>query len=57
MKRIWIGGSIEKGMSRRRDAEAKIIEAALANSVKIDPKQNIEETDKIIKEAFRKPEV
>jgi GH24 family phage-related lysozyme (muramidase) len=26
MKRIWIGGSIEKGMSRRRDAEAKIIE-------------------------------
>ena len=57
MKRIWIGGSIEKGMNRRRDAEAKIIETALANSVKIDPKQNIEETDKIIKEAFKKPEV
>jgi len=29
MKRIWIGGSIEKGMSRRRDAEAKLIEEAL----------------------------
>ena len=29
MKRIWIGGSIEKGMSRRRDAEAKIIEDSL----------------------------
>jgi hypothetical protein len=28
MKRIWIGGSIEKGMSRRRDAEAKLIEEA-----------------------------
>lgn len=54
MKRIWIGGSIEKGMSRRRDAEAKLIETALANPVKIDPKQNIEETDKIIKEAFKK---
>jgi len=29
MKRIWIGGSIEKGMSRRRDAEAKLIENSL----------------------------
>jgi hypothetical protein len=29
MKRIWIGGSIEKGMSRRRDAEAKLIEDSL----------------------------
>jgi hypothetical protein len=29
MKRIWVGGSIEKGMSRRRDAEAKIIEESL----------------------------
>ena len=29
MKRIWISGSIEKGMSRRRDAEAKIIEESL----------------------------
>jgi GH24 family phage-related lysozyme (muramidase) len=29
MKRIWMGGSIEKGMSRRRDAEAKIIEQSL----------------------------
>ena len=29
MKRIWIGGSIEKGMSRRRDAEARIIEESL----------------------------
>ena len=29
MKRIWAGGSIEKGMSRRRDAEAKIIEESL----------------------------
>ena len=29
MKRIWIGGSIEKGMSRRREAEAKIIEESL----------------------------
>jgi len=48
MKRIWIGGSIEKGMSRRRDAEAKIIEEALANVV-VNPKDNIEQTDKIIK--------
>ena len=31
MKRIWIGGSIEKGMSRRRDAEAKIIEESKIN--------------------------
>lgn len=29
MKRIWLGGSIEKGMTRRRDAEAKIIEESL----------------------------
>jgi GH24 family phage-related lysozyme (muramidase) len=29
MKRIWIGGSIEKGMSCRRDAEAKLIEESL----------------------------
>ena len=29
MKRIWIGGSIEKGMSRRRDAEANLIENSL----------------------------
>jgi hypothetical protein len=29
MKRIWIGGAIEKGMSRRRDAEAKLIEESL----------------------------
>ena len=31
MKRIWIGGSIEKGMSRRRDAEANLIENSLNN--------------------------
>jgi GH24 family phage-related lysozyme (muramidase) len=29
MKRIWAGGSIEKGMNRRRDAEAKLIEESL----------------------------
>jgi len=29
MKRIWAGGSIEKGMSRRRDAEAKLIEESI----------------------------
>ena len=29
MKRIWVGGSIEKGMSRRRNAEAKLIEESL----------------------------
>jgi hypothetical protein len=29
MKRIWAGGSIEKGMNRRRDAEAKLIEDSL----------------------------
>jgi GH24 family phage-related lysozyme (muramidase) len=29
MKRIWMGGSIEKGMSRRRDAEANLIENSL----------------------------
>ncbi len=51
MKRIWIGGGIEKGMSRRRDAEAKIIEEALTNVI-INPKENIEKTDKIIAEKF-----
>lgn len=34
MKRIWIGGSIEKGMSRRRDAEAKLIENSIIISEK-----------------------
>lgn len=34
MKRIWIGGSIEKGMSRRRDAEANLIEYSLKNDSK-----------------------
>ncbi len=29
MKRIWAGGSIEKGMNRRRDAEAKLIEESI----------------------------
>ena len=29
MKRIWAGGSIEKGMNRRRDAEAELIEQSL----------------------------
>lgn len=29
MKRIWIGGSIYRGMSRRRDAEADLIEKSL----------------------------
>jgi len=52
MKRIWIGGSIEKGMSRRRDAEAKIIEEALANVV-INPADNIKNTDKIISDKFK----
>jgi hypothetical protein len=52
MKRIWIGGSIEKGMSRRRDAEAKIIEEALANVV-INPKDNIIASDKIISDKFK----
>jgi hypothetical protein len=33
MKRIWIGGSIEKGMSRRRDAEAKLIEESLPTKI------------------------
>ena len=48
MKRIWVGGSIEKGMSRRRDAEAKLIEESLSNTI-INPKDNIDQTDKIIK--------
>ena len=48
MKRIWIGGSIEKGMSRRRDAEAKLIEEAFSNVVAT-PKNNIKDTDKIIR--------
>jgi len=52
MKRIWMGGSIEKGMTRRRDAEAKLIEQALANAV-INPKDNIKETDKIISDKFK----
>ena len=33
MKRIWAGGSIEKGMNRRRDAEAKLIEESLFNII------------------------
>ena len=41
MKRIWIGGSIEKGMSRRRDAEAKIIEQALATDIANPKNDNI----------------
>lgn len=53
MKRIWIGGSIEKGMSRRRDAEAKIIEEALSNVI-INPLDNIKELDKSIKSIFNK---
>ena len=52
MKRIWIGGSIEKGMNRRRDAEAKIIEQALSNVV-INPLDNIKQADKIISEKFK----
>jgi len=52
MKRIWAGGSIEKGMSRRRDAEAKLIEEALSN-VATNPKDNIAETDKIISNKFK----
>jgi hypothetical protein len=52
MKRIWIGGSIEKGMSRRRDAEAKLIEEALANVV-INPVDNIKSTDNIISDKFK----
>jgi len=50
MKRIWIGGSIEKGMSRRRDAEAKIIEEA---SLNINPVENIKTTDKIISDKLK----
>lgn len=54
MKRIWAGGSIEKGMNRRRDAEAKLIENALSNPIKIDLNKDIEEIDKIIKDSFKK---
>ena len=49
MKRIWIGGSIEKGMTRRREAEAKIIEEA---NIKISSNDNILKSDKIIRESF-----
>jgi len=49
MKRIWIGGSIEKGMSRRRDAEAKLIEESLITS----PINKLEQSDKAIKEVFK----
>jgi len=52
MKRIWMGGSIEKGMSRRRDAEAKIIEEALSNVI-INPIDNIVKTDQIIADKFK----
>jgi len=52
MKRIWIGGSIERGMSRRRDAEAKLIEEARPNVI-INPKDNIEKTDKIIADKLK----
>jgi hypothetical protein len=52
MKRIWMGGSIEKGMTRRRDAEAKIIEESLTNTV-LNTKENIEKIDKIIAEKFK----
>ena len=53
MKRIWIGGSIEKGMGRRRDAEAKIIEEATIIKP-IDSLENINLSDKIIREKFNK---
>jgi len=49
MKRIWAGGSIEKGMSRRRDAEAKLIEESLITS----PINKLEQSDKAIKEVFK----
>jgi hypothetical protein len=39
-------------MSRRRDAEAKLIEEALANVV-INPVDNIKSTDKIISDKFK----
>ena len=52
MKRIWLGGSIEKGMSRRRDAEAKLIEDSLTTSP-IDPIKNLEQSDKAINQAFK----
>jgi len=52
MKRIWIGGSIEKGMSRRRDAEAKIVEESLVTSP-IDNIKKLEESDKAINKAFK----
>lgn len=52
MKRIWMGGSIEKGMTRRRDAEAKLIEESL-NNIIIDPIKNIQESDKAINQAFK----
>lgn len=48
MKRIWAGGSIEKGMSRRRDAEADLIEKSLSNTI-INLKTNINDTDIIIR--------
>lgn len=51
MKRIWRGGSIEKGMNRRRDAEAKIIEEALSNVI-TNPLDNIKTTDKTIRDKF-----
>ena len=54
MKRIWIGGSIEKGMSRRREAEAKIIEESL-NNILSNPIKNVEESDKVINQIFNKP--
>jgi hypothetical protein len=53
MKRIWIGGSIEKGMSRRREAEANIIEKSLSNTI-VNPKDNIVSSDKIIRNIFSK---
>lgn len=34
MKRIWVGGSIEKGMSRRRDAEADLIQNSISDTGK-----------------------
>jgi len=52
MKRIWIGGSIEKGMTRRREAEAKLVEEAVCNSI-INPKNNLQETDQIILDKFK----
>jgi hypothetical protein len=53
MKRIWFGSSIEKGMIRRRDAEAELVEKAITSST-TNAQNKLKETDAIIRNIINK---